>query len=60
MMEGKSMRYILKDDYDNNDFDKVIEVKDTKELESKIGNVKGYGIEICEDERADGIVYIER
>ena len=52
------MKYIRKEDYDNNNFDNLIEVENSKDLLKIIGEVKGYGIEPCPDERADGILYV--
>lgn len=54
------MKYILKEDYDRNDFSKLIEVENTKELKSRLGNIKGYGIDVCPDERVDGIIYLQK
>lgn len=54
------MKYILKEDYDNDNFNNLIEAENTKDLEVALGTIKGYGIEICSDDRADGIVYVQR
>ena len=53
------MKYILKSDYDKGDFRHLIEAATTKELEKALGKVKGYGVDLCPDDRADGIVYVQ-
>lgn len=58
------MKYIRKEDYDNNDFEHLIEAETTAELVEKLkaepGGIKGYGIEPCMDDRADGILYVKK
>ena len=54
------MKYIKKEDYEKDDFSNLIEAENMKELEAKIGYVKGYGIDLCPDERADGILIVQK
>ena len=53
------MKYVKKEDYEKGDFSNLVEVENTKELEKIIGPVKGYGIDLCPDDRADGILIVQ-
>lgn len=54
------MKYILKEDFDKNDYSHLIEAENREELEQKLGDVKGYGVDLCSSEKADGIIYIQK
>lgn len=54
------MKYILNEDYENGNFDNIIEAENTKELVEKLGDIKGIGIDVCPDERFDGVVFVNR
>ena len=54
------MKYIKKEDYEKGDFNNLIEVNNTKELLKQIMPCKGYGIDVCPDDRADGILIVQK
>lgn len=52
------MKYIRKEDYEKGDFSNLIEANSKEELEAQIMPCKGYGVDLCPDERADGILIV--
>lgn len=54
------MKYVRKEDYVKGDFSHLIEASTIEELEAQIMPCKGYGVDVCPDERADGILIIQK
>lgn len=54
------MKYIKKEDYEKGDFSNLIEVNNKEELLNQIMPCKGYGVDVCPDDRADGILIVQK